>query len=87
MFRSEKNLNGYGHTGPLDVPRPVPYTCYYFMIGGCKFTAEECKWAHYDTGSYMERPRDRKKPRPFRKPQTGKNCKCRRTSPTTIHAN
>lgn len=53
QFRHEDGYN----LSPMDgiMPpkyRPKPITCYYFMMGlyGCSKTAEDCSYAHYNTG-------------------------------------
>lgn len=36
------------------------YTCPFWAADNCKFSAEECRWAHYDTGRISRRYRQRK---------------------------
>ncbi|KAF2497478.1 hypothetical protein BU16DRAFT_580145 [Lophium mytilinum] len=42
--------------GSLLYREGLPMTCFYFMQKGCFRTAENCKYAHWDTGEYSEEP-------------------------------
>ena len=46
-------------TKPPQPPRklqPSEVTCYYWQLGRCKHSDEDCSFAHYDTGIYAGRP-------------------------------